>query len=461
MPPSNDLSFSQKFVRGQARYSFWGMVTKGFSFVNTVIILASVTVYEYGVFQLVLSLYSAAIYFTTIGDGVVNNDISRLIGENKESEAKKLFFEYNLIRMAVSVVLWALFFFGATAFAQSYTLGFVEEIRLISFLFLTDFIFSATESLLESRLEFTAVARRYTSVKFIQCFVLIGFLWLGHIGLGEIFISMIFGSLLSTLTLIPAFIRIAKKWEGIAFAKEKMLLLIFSTYGKWSLYRQFVSQTISRVQPWLIKIFVGTEAVAIFSVATSFIGVIKDFGFPTDTLSTLVPLHLGDREKTQQIFIRGLRYIFALSILVSLGAFLAVPLVIKVFFHQYVSSLPFFNVMLVSIPLFAIGIITGTFIIALRKQKFLFFLGTTSSLLTLFFYIVFLPRYGLWALSAAQVVIPLITIVMTYFYMLKIQPGVRFNFRQLVTFSKEDITFIKLMYKDIKKMIVEKYSSSH
>src|SRR3989344_2044236 len=148
------LAFSQQYVRGEAHYGAWGLLAKGIGFANTFLTLSALSLYQYGVFQLVLSLHGAATDFTTIGDGVVNNDITHFIREGKEGRAKKLFYEYNSLRMIASVILWAAFFFGATFFAERYTFGFVAEIRTVSFLFLTEIFFNASESLLAARLKF-------------------------------------------------------------------------------------------------------------------------------------------------------------------------------------------------------------------------------------------------------------------------------------------------------------------
>lgn len=454
--PPEKLAFSQQYVRGEAYYGSWGLLAKGIGFANTFLTLSALSLYQYGVFQLVLSLYGAASYFTTIGDGVVNNDITHFIREGKEGKAKKLFYEYNSLRLAASIILFAVFFFGATLFAERYTLGFVAEVRTVSFLFLTEVFFNATESLLAARLKFAVVASRPAITKAAQLLALLYFFFASSIGLEEMFLSMIIGSVVSTLTMVPAFIRLHERWVRTPFAKERILPSIFATYGQWDLYRQFFGQITIRIQPWLIKIFVSTEAVAIFSVATAFIAAIKDVGFPVNTLKTLVPLYLSDPEKRQQIFVTSLRYMLVFSLLVSLGAFLTVPFIINTFLHQYTPALPFFYVMLGGIPLFAIGIITGTFIIALRRQKYLFFQGVTSSLLTLFSYIVFLPHYGLWALAVSQVVVLLAMILVTYFYMLKVQPGVSFKLRQLVAFEKGDLLFASMVYTDVKKMVTAK-----
>ncbi len=450
------LSFSQKFIRGEAQYGFWSIVSKGFGFLNAIITLTSLTLYQYGVFQLLLSLYGAASYFTSIGKVVVDNDISHFIREKKEGHAKKLFYQYNAIRILASVILWGAFFFGASLFSEKYSVEFVKEIRIISFLFLTEVFFTATESLLAARLNFAVVASRPAVSKMAQFMGLGYFLLFGEIGLREVLISMIFGSFVALCAMVPAFYRLYGHWRNISFPKDKILFSIFSTYGKWDLYRQFISQVVVRIQPWLIKIFVSTEAVAIFSIASALINTMKDFAFPVKTLKSLVPLHMNDSKKIQKIFVNGLRYIFLLSIIVSFVAMLGIPPLVKTLLNQYTQSLPYFYLMLVGIPISSLGVITGIFIVALRKQKFLFLQVVLKGILISIFYVGFLPLYGLWALALERIVTPLVMFVVTYLYIVAIKPGVTLHFRDIFVVGKEDIEFFKMMWKDIMAMIRNK-----
>ena len=445
------LAFSQQYVRGEAHYGAWGTLAKGIGFINTFLTLSALSLYQYGVFQLVLSLYGAANYFTTVGNGVVNNDIAHFIREGKEGSAKKLFYEYSALRLIATIILFCLFFFGATIFAERYTFGFVDDLRLVSFLFLTEFFFAAAQSLLAARLKFAVVASRAAVAKGVQLVALLYFLYQGNLGLEQMFISMIAGSLVSTLTMIPAFIALHVQWSKIPFAKDRILPMIFATYGKWDLYRQLAGELTTRVQPWLIKVFVSTEAVAIFSVATAFVAAIKDLGFPVKTLKTLVPLHMDDAEKSRGIFVRSSRYILAFSILVSIAAAAAVPLSIYLLVPKYTVALPYFFAMLPAIPITALGVIATTFLIALRKQRFLFWLGIEKNVIILAFYIGLLPLMGLWALAIEETVTPLAALAVVYVYMFRTSPGgFRFTLREFVTYDRSDWEFFKVVYKDMR-----------
>lgn len=448
-----NLSFSQKFLRGEGHYAIWGTAAKGIGFLNTIITLSALTLYQYGVFQLLLSLYGLASYFTSIGDGVVNNDITHYIKEKKEGHAKKLFFQYNLLRVIISVILWALFFFGASLFSEKYTSEFVNELRIISFLFLSEIFFTATESLIVAREKFAIAARRPLIAKFTQLLVLVGLYFYNGIGLREILISMIVGSAISVLTLAPIFFAIHNKWKGSLYPSENILKRIFLTYGKWDLYRQFVSQIVSRMQPWLIKFFVGTEAVAIFSLASALINGLKDFAFPAKTLKTLVPLSLDDPQKTQKIFINSMRYIFILSIAISILALIFAPIIVNNLLPQYKLSLPLFYIMLLGVPFSALGIITGVFIIALRKQKFLFSHAFLKGVFISLFYVILLPIFGLWALALERIATPLIMFFVTYFYIVKIRPGINIDLKSLFKFTREDREFFRIMYKDFRSVL--------
>ncbi|PIQ91715.1 MAG: hypothetical protein COV70_02285 [Parcubacteria group bacterium CG11_big_fil_rev_8_21_14_0_20_39_22] len=451
------FSFKERFIGGESQYAFWNIISKGAGFSNTFLILTSLTLYQYGVFQLLLSVYSAFTDLLSVGGGVVNNDISRHIGAGEEGKAKKIYKEYAVMRIVAGILLWAGFFFGADLFAERYSVEFVREVRLISFLFLTEVVFTSMRTLISLRMNFAAAASRSAIYKAFQFFILLYFFVFSEIGLRELFLSMIIGSSLSLLFLISPFMRSYRIWKGEKTEKGFAILRLFKSYGKWEVFSQVGSKTTSRIKPWLIKIFISTEAVAIFTVANSAVGAVKDM-LPFKTLNVLIPLRVQDNNSFQRIFTYGMKYMALLSIIFMIGGMVLAPIVITFIFPQYIESLPLFFLIISALPIMAVSIVVVSFLITLRKQKFLFLHSVIRNVLGLSFYLILLPAIGIWGLALERFVTPLIVLIISFFYIKKLGLQIRFENRKLFTFGKEDRDFVKDIFKIFKKSTMAKIS---
>ena len=125
-------------------------------------------------------------------------------------------------------------------------------------------------------------------------------------------------------------------------------------------------------EAWAIKLFINTEAVAIFSVAQTLLNTVAGF-FPVKTLSTLIPMEVKNEEKLRKIYTYGVKYLLVFSVLIGLVSSVCVPILINLFFNKYAVSLPYFSVLLLTLPLLAITAISSTFLTAFRRQNFFSF----------------------------------------------------------------------------------------
>src|SRR3989344_4433310 len=110
-------SFIRTFLRGEISYGFWGGITTAGGLINTFLVISALTIYQYGVFQLLLSSYALLAVLIGLGGEIVRNDLLRLVGEGKEAAAKKIFLENAAFRLTAGIILWAFVFFNADLFS--------------------------------------------------------------------------------------------------------------------------------------------------------------------------------------------------------------------------------------------------------------------------------------------------------------------------------------------------------
>jgi O-antigen/teichoic acid export membrane protein len=425
------------FLKGEAVSTFWNLVTKAIGLLNTFLTITSLTLYQYGVFQLLLSFSGVPSDVLNLGSAIISNEMSRAIADNRLSDAKRIFLEYSLVRIVITFIAWAIIFFGSVYIFKSYDIDFVKDMRMISFVILSEGLFVLIRLLCLVRLKFSVVAQRYTINKAIQSIVLIYYFLQGNLGLKQLILSIIIASSLSVLAVSYQFFKVYFKWSHVTVTPNVLLWNIFVTYGTWDVLRQFINKITFRVKPWLVKLFIGTEAVAIYSIAETIVTTIQDL-IPSNTMQSLVPLWIKDKHLSVKMFSYGIKYFVLGSILVVISAIIVVPPVVYTFFSKYAQSIPLFYFMLLNLPIFAGGIIIGNYLIALRKQKYLFFLHFLRNSLTLGLIVSTLPIIGLWGLALEFVLVPLIMVIANYIYTKNQDKGFHFDFKIIFGFKEED-----------------------
>lgn len=448
-------SFYDRFVRGEVSFGMWSGVARGIALLNTAITVSALTLYEYGAYQLLLASYSVLSVFTGVGASVARNDITRAIGEGDEPRAKKSFFEFAVLRTSLGLLVWAIAFFGAPLLAFRFGPDFIVIIRILSLMYLQETLWKLVDTLLLTRSEFSLIARRAPLNKAVQ-FVILGgmLLWFDGIGIKEVVISQVVAAFVAMFSLVPAALKNFRLWAQVTAARQNILLPALRTYGKWDLFRPIEGQLMSAAQPWIIKLVIGTEAVAIFSVAKVMVGTLKGF-FTIKTLSTLIPLAAHDLAKSQRIFTYGTKYLLLYSLVLAAGGALAAPLFLALpWYNQYLIVLPYFYVMLLNIPVTAIGSLSYIFIEAYRKQKFLFFRRILHDVTSIVLFILLVPLFGLWGMAIEYILTPLLMFVVVYVYLMKrMHPRLVFEWHIFFSWNDMDREFLRNVCRGFSKLI--------
>lgn len=444
--PKKRFSFIERYISGETNSATWGLVANGFGVLNTFLIVSSLSIYQYGVFQLLLQSYAFLAVFIGLGGNVIKNDIFRFSGEGKEAYAKKLFWEISLWRGGISIFFWLATFFGAPLLSFRFGPDAINLIRILSFLFLYEGMIRIFSIVLALRMQFFAMGSRSAISKGIQFGLLLFFFFFKHLSITEVSIAFVAASLISVIFLIPPFLASYKPWRNVPKVREHLLFKILLSYGKWPLISPLFDKGTSFISTWLIKILISTEAVAIFSVAKTMVGVIKGYT-PINTLSILIPLALPDFNRVKRLLIYGTKYLLLFSAAVSIAAIIFVPPLIRIFFPQYAVALPIFFFMLLHMVINSSGSVLSLYVHALRKQRFLFVRGMSANALTVALYLILIPLFGIWGLAFEYVLNPLVMTIILYWYFLTIRPGViRVHWRNVFSFGEEDREFLKSLY---------------
>ncbi|MBU3926056.1 oligosaccharide flippase family protein [Patescibacteria group bacterium] len=443
--PEKNYSFLKTYIKGEALIGFWNIISKGLGGISSILIIANLDVYKYGVFLLVISFYSliADLFLGTLV-GLVFNDINRFIGEKKEEKAKKLFKEFFIIRGIIAIILFLSVFFGADLVANFYGQDIAILFKILSPLFIIDFFYVSMRNLLQSRLYFGLTSFRPILYKAVRLIFILSFVFFFVLDAKNLLIAHVVSSFLVTVVFVSPFIKAYKPWKTIKESSDKIFLNIIKTYGKWPIFSNFLSQASSNIQPWFIRFFVNTEAVAVFSVAESLFSAVKAL-FPVATLSTLIPREVSSKKRIGDLLIRGTKYLTIFGILLGIVGFFAVPPMVKIFFPSYESSIPLFKVLLLLLPIMSFRSLSSTFLVALRRQKFIFFSNIFKNVLSFILPALFLYLFGVLGLAIERIIFSIIIGGLMYVYLLKKEVHPSF-WAGLFSFNEQDKVFVKNLY---------------
>lgn len=446
----NSTSFSKIYLKGEFSYGFWNVIAKAVGVANTFFIVSALTLYEYGSFQLLLASYAGAVTLLSVGGGVVRNDIIRFEAEGRSGDAKKLFYESSIARIIIGFLLWILVFLFASSLSFRFGPDYISLIKIISFLFLHDALLTVITTLIEMRKKFNVIASRTSIAKIAQLAILLYFFFFQSINLRAVVISLVLSLFVTLFLLLFPFFRSYAEWKNVKKSSNKFLFKILTTYGKWEIVQPLAGKLTSFFEVWAIKLFVSTEAVAIFSVAQTLLNTVAGF-FPTKTLSTLIPMELKNEEKLRKIYTYGAKYLIVFSVAIGLVSFVAIPVLIDLFFNKYIVSLPYFSVLLLTLPILAITSISSAFLTAFRRQKFLFFQKVLKSLVAIPLYLILLPFFGLWGLVFHNFILLTVMTASLYYYLENMKPRLFVRWRDFFYFGKEDAVFLQSIFGEMRR----------
>jgi O-antigen/teichoic acid export membrane protein len=195
------------------------------------------------------------------------------------------------------------------------------------------------------------------------------------------------------------------------------------------------------IRPWLVKFFINTEAVAIYSVAESIFGAVKTL-IPTSTLSVLIPAGVSDEKRRERLLLRGTKYYIIAGMILGVLSVVIVPPFVSSFLPDYEPSVPLFILLLLALPFLGFRVVGAQFMIALRKQKFIFAVNIVKIIAGVVLPVVLLYLFGLWGMAIERILVAAIIGAVYYGYLVRSEIDVR-DWRTLVTFNAEDRKFVR------------------
>lgn len=438
MEPVPPQSFSRRYLQGESRLQFWNWVATGVGLVNSLIVLAALSVYHFGLYQLILATVAIADSLSTgLFDDIVFNETARGLAEGRARAAKRIYREFAAFKIIAGTVLTALLFFGAEAIGARYGADIGLFVRIASFLILIEAVKASQEIFFTATLSFSGFGIQ-TVQEVIKLLILIAFLAGSSFGIPQVLAASVGAALASLLASSYFFGREYRRvFGGLTPSAEPLLAQALRRYGWLVAVRYGFSRVTKNVRPWLIKAFLGTEAVAFYALAINLITLAQGF-FPIGMVGRLLPWEVGNERRLRFIFARSMKYVLWGGLAAAVAAFFAVPPLVSAIFPKYAQAMPLFRAFLFILPLYGLYKIQKSLLLALREQKILTARLVSEFVLVVGLNTLLLPLAGIFGVAAEYTLTYVWRVGLFWRLLTRSHPGLRFRPLRLLRFDADD-----------------------
>lgn len=443
-------------TRGVAWVSTSTILIKVVGIIYIVLVLAHLSVYEYGLVELLISIPPLLGILSFPGlEQVLVADIGRERSRGGSTAMKYLLESYMVLRLPLAILAWALIFFSAGYLEQFYNQAIADMVRVLSFTFLL--------SPLRSMYMLTfsvSLAYQYTSL-FRACeevgklIVVAVCLLLLDMSATAVIIGYVSADVIGLVCLFVPFLRMRHEVFGPfrITGGWKDPLYTLRHHGKWSVFGTYLNIFGQNIRPWLIKFFLGTNAVGIYAVAFGMFQNTMSLMPVSQVVSPLIPQYIDKKNRLYRLLDSSIKYHLFSSVIAGLVMIVAMPILIHYFFPHYSDSYLLFVAILATAIPFALSSVFQAVFTALKAQRNLF----NASVLRLISVVTVLPIallvFGLYGIAVEIFVTTALYSYNRYRKLHDLLPEYQFNFKGFITITETDRDLYRVVCRKINWVI--------
>jgi|GEM_PF-2685122 len=443
----NDFTKKEIFSSG-AFYSAGIWTNRLLVAANTFIIIYFLSIYEYGVFKLIISLIAIFQIFLFSGfDGVVRNEMAIALKNNKQKDVSQIFFEFIFFKALLTLIIWiVLYLFIHYFFQYRYDLVFISILKIASFTLILNCFSELFSLFFKGTGNLYQISIVNSILEIIRLFFLLVLFKILGASISVLFFSIIIIQILSHVI----YFIIGRKilinwWADFRFGLPRNIFKILFSHGKWSIFSNMFSSFTSNIINYIIKIFISTEAVAIYNVANSIVSNLYQLLPINKILTIFLPYKIDINNLKKEYFFQGVKYLSYLYIFLMVIGYVGGGILFKFIFVKYSASLPILYTMLLIFPFFGLLDFIGAYLYVLKHQKDLFWASFVKNLIIIILSPLFIFLFGVYGTGITYVIYNLIWICSLYLIVINRYP-------ELVL----SIYSFKISYREIRSLFINK-----
>ena len=395
------MSVVRTVGKGIAWNTVGTIVGKLFIFLNVFIILRSLSIYEYGLSQLVLSVISSVGIFLLPGlNSVIVADLSAERGRSAYGRMKSVFLQFTGLSAGLSLAAWIVLFFGsslAAHWAGNDAIG--ALIRIASFTVLVSPLRTMAQTLATVELRFVDQSLYSSIEELSKTFCLVIFLLILQLGIYGLLLSIVISQFVTVLLYIPRTWSAYRVFGSAQAVEGHAFWDILRRHRKWSIAGSYIGTLGQTLQLWIIRLLLGTEAVGLFSFADGIVSQVTSFLPFGVVLAPLLPRYVDKLADFARYVKSSIKAQVAFSFVLIIATFVGLPILLFIFPKYQPAQLIIIAEIWVIIPSAVVSIYTPAF--AALKEQYAYFWSNTWKV---FFLLIFTPlAIVLWGVTGTGI----------------------------------------------------------
>lgn len=443
------MSIIGTIARGLVWNTLGSTVTKVIIVVNIFYILSHLSVYEYGLTELVFSVIPVlgifllpGIFDTIVADMSVEN------GRKNHGRMKGLFIQFLKLQTVLGVIAWALLFFGAPIAAQLSGNQSIEYfLRIISFTFLIAPARSAVTMLSVVTIRFVDQSLFSVVEESSKFLFLVLFLGVLHLGPAGLLYASVLAPLIAVLLYLPRTFSAYRQFSGVQALYTHRWWQLVGTHRKWSIGTSYVGSLGTVARLWIIRAMLGTEAVGLFAFAYGIIGHLTGLMPLSAVLKPIVPRYVDNATLLSRLVRGAFKIQLVNAVVFIVIGFITLPLFIHIAFPLYLDATPLVLIMLFALLPGAVGSVVIPVFAALKKQRSFFFATVFKVCVGVVLLPVMILSFGLLGVGIELGVTLFVSAVERYLRLRKLIPSLSMKLRDLVTFDNTERMLADKMFR--------------
>tara|TARA_B100001989_G_C24541195_1_gene467658 strand:+ start:1019 stop:2371 length:1353 start_codon:yes stop_codon:yes gene_type:complete len=432
------VTVAKKVGEGTVWMSVSAILIKVISIAYAIVVLSYLTVFEYGLVELAISIPPMMGLLSLAGlDPVIIADLGTYKRDDDKKSAGKLLSSYILLRFVLSVIASIGLLIVSLYFMDSFS----EPVRNMVSILSLSFLMSPFRSLVNlscnvlhkfwqlSLFSFLEEALKLALVAFFLIKV-----DLGPVG---IIVAYVLSEAIVTILFLPVALGLLKEFRGF-YRWSSQPLFALKTHAIWSILQASLHSFSQNLRPWIIQFFLGVPAVGIYGLAFGMFQHVSTL-FPLwKVVTPIIPSYSNDRLRLAKLINSTIKYQALILVFNSVAAFIFIPVLINNFFPDYESAYPLFVLMTLALLPGSFSRVFVSAFHALRLQKNLF----TSGIFFLGMIVVVLPLtislFGLYGIAVEFFITLTIYAFGRYRVLKNSVEGYQFSFRDMLTVTETD-----------------------
>ena len=420
------------------------VAVKVIGLVTSFTIISVLSVHDYGLYQLALAAYGIVLSFFFSGfDQVALTEIMRARGVGDERRADGLFNEFMLWKVVAGVVLFLLLIAGANFADYWYQENIASLLRILSILIPVIACERVLNMIFNMHLSFRAISLFTLAEESAKLIFLAFLLFAANLGVEGVIIATTLGTTTAFLIFLPVGLRLYVPRFSSGLSPVGIGLGgIFLVQGKWAVGYRYLNDFQRNIRPWLIKTFISTEAVGIFSLALNLYGNVVGLLPIGSVLGPVTAREAENTERIRRLLLVSLKYGTILFVALGVVAAVGVPLLVEFLFPRYIESIPLFWALLLTIMTSSAAFMFSSLFYGYREQRSGFFIMLVAVFFTLIAGPVLLSVFGIWGITFEFILGAYFFNILRLRYLFGHYPELRIKLRDFFSWGKDDKEFV-------------------